>query len=1418
MSSGGGAVSVIRGVLGTIRPSRPLLIVSQQWPSWLVVALAHNLPIAAAAFPRDLHRLFKPKSKLSWQTIESFQSDPHPIQTGVIGVISGTIPFIRTVLSSLPSVDDCIMCVEPTWGFQNGARQQRYLTTSWNFIKSLDMSPTIMAHADYGGATSAKHVLGFGSNITDIAPPTAPNVRRGLAHFLTVRVDGRFPEYLPPPPLHTTPPSKVCYLDSSSGVIRREGLLPCSKPFSSIICPSVYSKKGFVVRPLSLSEVFRVYSIPTSYDVGLLEICGGHAGIDTCAPHSICTSHTQLPFESAVSPDILTSISHHLWGVTMSGGSDGSGVCGEKAASAVADTPTEETEMNAMREPNDDIELHSAPDVISEGEIDDEEEEETVMVEEETVTEEMNLVGKDKEVDGEEELELVEEDNELPDDVSEEEEASASNKHHVNLTKTEVDNIGVEAQEHLKEVTDQSKAAKADDAAVPVHLWNDVIREGATPRQDRCSGCVDYAVGVLREWGLKNFWKTLRKDCIARLRKNYGEDWMNLPREKDGQPTKLGIEIQALSNIMWHATECNWFEYKSGSALHYFRFPIFYQGIAKEGVRVYFEKEGPNTMRGQPPVADEKARAVLRSKVGKVIKRGYLFGSGIRLRSLIRYFAVPKTGDDYRIVYDATANKLNDAVWAPSFWLPTVDTLVRYVDANTWMMDRDMGDMFLNFPLDKRVWPYTGLNLQNLFDGTEEEDDDVLKMAGSQWVHWGRCLMGFKPSPYNSIKTAMVVEEVARGDRHCERNPFQWDHVRLNLPGDVDYDPSLSWISKMRNDGLIACDVFTFVDDERVSGATRELTWQAGHRLAYIQAYLGVQDAARKLRELSQRGGAWAGSVVHTIADVGVCVLTTEEKWKKFRGIIDKWLERVERGDQTLDHKELQSDRGFCVHVCNNYPAMKPFLKGFHLSLEMWRGNRDAEGWKLPARLTRIDEVNEEDVESITDEEDSDTDEVLLDLKLEDESLPDDATVTTASDVTEEDDATVTTASNVIGDEDPSDVDILRAPVSGETTPAKRFVDDLRALMRLSDSDSPPVRVVRSRTVVSAVYGFVDASGKGFCGTMGYHDHINYRIGVWGRDEESESSNYKELCNLVETCEEEALAGRLFNAEFFLFTDNSTAEACFYKGSSTSKLLHELVLRLRKLEMDYNLTIHVVHVAGERMIAQGTDGGSRGSLLEGVLSGKPMLEFVDLAKTAIERHEPLLDWIRSWTDIQSLSPMTPEEWFVEAHGICGGKINADGIWMPVHEKKNQAHLWCPPPAVADAALEEVLKARHKRSDTYHIILIPRLMTPRWRRLYRKVVDFSCEIPAGSPHWPSNMFEPLWLGIVLPFSTHRPWQLKRAPLILEMEREMRQVLRAGGVDGGWHILRKLWTLNSRLSKVSADVARQVLRMPRGEDGS
>jgi hypothetical protein len=136
------------------------------------------------------------------------------------------------------------------------------------------------------------------------------------------------------------------------------------------------------------------------------------------------------------------------------------------------------------------------------------------------------------------------------------------------------------------------------------------------------------------------------------------------------------------------------------------------------------------------------------------------------------------------------------------------------------------------------------------------------------------------------------------------------------------------------------------------------------------------------------------------------------------------------------------------------------------------------------------------------------------------------------------------------------------------------------------------------------------------------------------------------------------------------------------------------------------MTLHVIHVSGKRMIAQGTDGCSRGVLLEGVMIGQDMLSFVDLAKSAVERCPHLLPWIQSWCPHSSITPLSPEGWYERGHGVTGGSKDKRGVWIPSHEPAGQTHLWTPPPAAADAALEELLKARHKRTDTTHIVVIP----------------------------------------------------------------------------------------------------------------
>ena len=153
-----------------------------------------------------------------------------------------------------------------------------------------------------------------------------------------------------------------------------------------------------------------------------------------------------------------------------------------------------------------------------------------------------------------------------------------------------------------------------------------------------------------------------------------------------------------------------------------------------------------------------------------------------------------------------------------------------------------------------------------------------------------------------------------------------------------------------------------------------------------------------------------------------------------------------------------------------------------------------------------------------------------------------------------------------------------------------RFEDDLDALLLLTASPEPMRRIVRSLKVITAFYGFGDALSGGFGSTIALSNGTRGRYGLWASDVEDESSNYRELRNLVEAVEAEAAEGLLNDSELWLFTDNSMAESCWVSGSSSSRFLHKLTVRLKEVEMTVGFSLQVVHVAGTHMIEQGTDG------------------------------------------------------------------------------------------------------------------------------------------------------------------------------------------------------------------------------------
>ena len=184
--------------------------------------------------------------------------------------------------------------------------------------------------------------------------------------------------------------------------------------------------------------------------------------------------------------------------------------------------------------------------------------------------------------------------------------------------------------------------------------------------------------------------------------------------------------------------------------------------------------------------------------------------------------------------------------------------------------------------------------------------------------------------------------------------------------------------------------------------------------------------------------------------------------------------------------------------------------------------------------------------------------------------------------------------------------------------PVPRLFDDLTALNMSFKPDVPPWRFVRGKNIFVVRYGFGDASKSGFGSTIMKADGITYRYGIWANDGRKASSNFRELENLAQALESEAVVGELEGVEAFIFTDNSTAEAAYFKGSSSSKALCNIVLRLRLLELRNGMKIHFIHIAGTRMIHQGTDRLSRGDVSEGVMTGDSMLSFVPLHLSALQ--------------------------------------------------------------------------------------------------------------------------------------------------------------------------------------------------------
>lgn len=918
-------------------------------------------------------------------------------------------------------------------------------------------------------------------------------------------------------------------------------------------------------------------------------------------------------------------------------------------------------------------------------------------------------------------------------------------------------------------------SVKHDDAETNMQLWDLrtlCLFPKATPHH----------LEVLRRFFFQ--WSIVRlyQEFISYLRTKYKQHytrWLNgrVSRKKllggtstsDKMLSSLCDEINSGTSALYHYVSASYSKWEAGSSLFFWRWHPDLREVARNSF--------PGMICGPLPTNKNPTRRPKQDvydpfllKILSFLKKQYL-----RIRvptdifNNIDYFAVPKGLADIRPVFNGTSCGFNDSVFAPNFWLPMLQTMTRALHFNYRVVDIDLGEMFINFPLHPTLIPYSGIDVTPFKDDILKHYPEfkTYKSDRRLFCAWTRCWMGFRPSPEWAARYYYLAEEFIRGDEAALDNPLRWDSIELNLLGCDDFNPALPFLFKWDAKNFrIACEILAYVDDLRIVAATLELAWQVARRVASRLQYLGIQDAPRKRRI---DNGPWAGTTFGT-DDGTISKSVTIKKWNKAKNYLAQISNDLAKSkDHKFDYKFLESVRGFLCHLAMTYEILFPYLKGFHLTLSAHLPKRDKEGWAL-SDDSWLAYLNSDEAKGHLSQEQQDH--MLGGPQIKPKSV----------------------------------------------TVVPRFLSCLNALNKFFETDVPPVINTRTKNVSLIIYGFVDASKPGFGAMLDSGNKLKYRIGIWGRDSEDESSNWREFANLVETLESEASTGILYQSTVILATDNSTVEACLYKGNSKSEKLYDLVVRFRVLEMRMAAKFYITHVSGKRMMAQGTDGVSRGHLREGVSIGEAMLSFCPWGRTALERCDTLENWIKTWAP-QNTEFLTPKQWFARGHDHVSGyydqvftrtiknrSARAKGFYRL--RTKSGTFVWSPPPIVTDAALEQLRKARLKRRDSLHIILVPHLFTPMWYKQLSKACDMIFEVQPTHSFWSSNMYESLVIGFCFPYIKHRPWQLRGTPKMLSLARKMRAMFKIETVDHRY-LLSQLLLETRQLSTMPASVVWRVL---------
>ena len=226
-------------------------------------------------------------------------------------------------------------------------------------------------------------------------------------------------------------------------------------------------------------------------------------------------------------------------------------------------------------------------------------------------------------------------------------------------------------------------------------------------------------------------------------------------------------------------------------------------------------------------------------------------------------------------------------------------------------------------------------------------------------------------------------------------------------------------------------------------------------------------------------------------------------------------------------------------------------------------------------------------------------------------------------------------------------------------------------------------------------------------------------VGAWQPQVFHFSPSWKELRALPQSLEQERRAGRAQGCAALYFTDNVATRCASRSGGSSSPELHELLRRLKGLEVELELHLEVARAPGRRVTDQQTDGLSRG---------------LSLSTSRLAR-SPVDELLRLFNGVRYAAQLAP--WVTRLAGRpCDPRqarfIDSLGPWS-FSDVASQSTLWAPTPEWAGQVISAALHAwAEQPRSTESFFVVPRIFQRRWGRKSKRVVEVAVVEPDYAP--------------------------------------------------------------------------------------